>query len=122
MSGQGHAPAALYRQESPGTHYTGRCVGPRAGLDRCGKSRPHRDSDPRTVKPVTSRYTDYATRPTGIKCFIFEIPTFVAALPVQINHEEREITACLTAKYRINHANYINGKLLSVTCQQCNAA
>ena len=27
-------------------------MGPRAGLDRCGKSRPHRDSIPRTVQPV----------------------------------------------------------------------
>ena len=32
------------------------------GLDRWGKSRPHRD--PRTVQPVGSRYTDDATRPT----------------------------------------------------------
>ena len=39
-------------------------MGPRAGLDRCGKSRPHRDSIPETVQPVASRYTDYATRPT----------------------------------------------------------
>jgi len=30
----------------PGTHCTGGWVGPRAGLDRCGKSRPHRDSIP----------------------------------------------------------------------------
>ena len=28
------------------THYTGGWVGPRAGLDRCGKSRPYRDSIP----------------------------------------------------------------------------
>jgi hypothetical protein len=43
-------------------------VGPRAGLDTCGKSRPpppHRDSIPRpSVHPVASRYTDYASRPT----------------------------------------------------------
>ena len=39
-----HAPAALYPQERPGTHCTGSWVGPRASLDRCGKSRPHRDS------------------------------------------------------------------------------
>ena len=29
-------------------------MGPRAGLDRCGKSRPHRDSIPGTVQPVVS--------------------------------------------------------------------
>jgi hypothetical protein len=31
-------------QEGSGTHCTGGWVGPRAGLDRCGKSRPHQDS------------------------------------------------------------------------------
>jgi len=62
--GQRHAPAALYPRKRPGTHCTGGWVGPRAGLDRCGKSRPHPRFDPRTVQPVASRYTDYATRPT----------------------------------------------------------
>jgi hypothetical protein len=32
-------------------------VGPRAGLDECGKSRPP-EFDPQTVQPVSSRYTD----------------------------------------------------------------
>jgi hypothetical protein len=32
-------------------------VGPRAGLDGCGKSRPPPGFDPLTVKPVASRYT-----------------------------------------------------------------
>ena len=39
--------AALYPRKRPGTHCTGGWVGPRAGLDRCGKSHPpplHRDS------------------------------------------------------------------------------
>ena len=62
---QRHAPAALYPRERPGTHCTGGWVGPRAGLDRCGKSRLTPRFDPRTVQPVTSRYTDSATRPTG---------------------------------------------------------
>ena len=35
---QRHAPAALCLRERPGTHCTGGWVGPRAGLDRCGKS------------------------------------------------------------------------------------
>ena len=59
-----HAPAALYPQERPGTHCAGGWVGPRAGLDRCEKSRPPPGFDPRTVRPVASRYTDYANRPT----------------------------------------------------------
>jgi hypothetical protein len=33
-------------------------MGPRAGLDGCGKSNPHRDSSPRTAQSVASRYTD----------------------------------------------------------------
>jgi len=33
VSCQQHDPAALYRQERPGTHCTGGWVGPRAGLD-----------------------------------------------------------------------------------------
>jgi hypothetical protein len=41
-------------------------VDPRAGMDRCGKSRPPPGFDPRTVQPVASRYTDYATLPTVI--------------------------------------------------------
>jgi len=33
VSGQQHAPAALYPREGPGSHFTGGWVGPRAGLD-----------------------------------------------------------------------------------------
>jgi len=33
VNGQQHAPDALYPRESPGTHFTGGWVGPRAGLD-----------------------------------------------------------------------------------------
>ena len=40
VSGQCQSPAALYPRERPGTHCTGDLVGPRAGLERCGKSRP----------------------------------------------------------------------------------
>jgi len=35
-------------------------VGPRAGLDGCGKSRSPPGFDPRTIQPVASRYNDYA--------------------------------------------------------------
>jgi hypothetical protein len=51
-------------RERSGTHFTGGWVGPRDGLDRCGKSRPPPGFDPRTVQPVASCYTDWATRPT----------------------------------------------------------
>jgi hypothetical protein len=44
LGGQPHAPAALPPRKGPGTHCIGGWVGPRAGVDRCGKSRPQRDS------------------------------------------------------------------------------
>jgi hypothetical protein len=40
MRGQRQSPAALYPRERPGIHCTEGWMGPRAGLDRCGKSRP----------------------------------------------------------------------------------
>ena len=51
MRGQRHAPAALYLRKSPGTHCTRDWVGPRTGLDRCGKSRSYRDSIPGQSMP-----------------------------------------------------------------------
>jgi hypothetical protein len=49
---------SVYPLERPGTHCIGGWVGPRADLDRCGKSRPPSGLDPQTVQPVASRYTD----------------------------------------------------------------
>jgi hypothetical protein len=60
VGGQLHAPAALPPIKKPGTGFKGDQVGPVAGLDGCGKSRPHRESTPCTVQPITSRYTHYA--------------------------------------------------------------
>jgi hypothetical protein len=44
-------PRPLYPRERPDTHYTGGWVGPRAGLDGCGKPRRHRDSIPGPSSP-----------------------------------------------------------------------
>jgi hypothetical protein len=44
-------PRPLNPQERPGTHCTGGWVGPRAGLDRRGTSRPNRDSIPGPSSP-----------------------------------------------------------------------
>jgi hypothetical protein len=44
-------PRPLYPRERPGTHCTGGWMGPRAGLDVCEKSRPHRDSIPGPSSP-----------------------------------------------------------------------
>jgi hypothetical protein len=53
VGGQRRAPAALTPRNTRYPLYR-RWVGPRAGLDRCGKSRPHRDSvtGPSSLKPV----------------------------------------------------------------------
>ena len=57
---QRHAPAALPPGKWSTSHCIGGCVGPRDGLDVYGKSHPPPGSDPRTVQPVASRYTDWA--------------------------------------------------------------
>jgi len=62
VSGQLHAPAALSPREiAPGTHWIGRWVGPRAGLDVVVKRKipsPRRESNPRTsiVQLVAPRW------------------------------------------------------------------
>ena len=58
MDGQRHAPAALPPRNRPDTPCIGDWVGPRAGLDVCGKSHPSPGFDPRTFQPAASRYTD----------------------------------------------------------------
>jgi len=60
VGGQRHAPAALPPGKRPDTYCIGGWVGPRAGLDGCGKSHPPPGFDPRTLQPVTRRYTDSA--------------------------------------------------------------
>ena len=51
VGSQRHAPAALLLGKGPGTHCIGGWVGPRAGLDRCGNSRPRRYSIPGPSSP-----------------------------------------------------------------------
>ena len=58
MGGQRHAPAVLPPGKRPGTHCIEGWIGPRAGLDGCGKSRLPPEFDPLTVQSVASRYTD----------------------------------------------------------------
>ena len=57
MSGQQHAPAALYPRERSGTHCTGGWLCPRAGLDG-RKISPPPGFHHRTVQPVVSRYIE----------------------------------------------------------------
>jgi len=51
MRGQHHDLVTFYPRKRPGTHSTGGWLGPRAGLDRCGKSRFHQDSIPGPFNP-----------------------------------------------------------------------
>jgi hypothetical protein len=51
VGGQRHASAALPAGKRSGSNFIGGWVGPRAGLDGCGKSRPHRDPTPGPSSP-----------------------------------------------------------------------
>jgi hypothetical protein len=98
VRGQRHAPVALYPWERPGIHRTEGWVDPRAGMDRCGKSRPPPGFDPRTVQPVGSRYTVYATRPKCsaiVSCKLESILRIRAAL----NWFQKLIFVTFVSKY-----------------------
>ena len=56
--GQRHAPAS-YTRERLGTHLYRRLGGPQGRSGRVRKISPLPGFDPRTVQPVTSRYTDW---------------------------------------------------------------
>jgi len=56
LGGQRHALPALPPGKILGTNYTGGWLGPRAGLDGCGKSRLLPGFDPRAFQPVAHRY------------------------------------------------------------------
>jgi hypothetical protein len=72
-------PWSLYPRERPGSHCIGGRVGPGAGLDRGGKSRLSPGFDLRTVQPVASRYTDYATPPTLVNLLAPEFYIYILA-------------------------------------------
>jgi hypothetical protein len=58
--GQRHALDALPTGNRAGTHCAGNWMGPRTGMNGCGKSPSPTGFEPRTVQPVAGRYTDYA--------------------------------------------------------------
>jgi hypothetical protein len=63
VGGQRHVPAAL-PSERPGTHCIGGWVGRRAGLDKCGKSRLHRNLIPGPPSPYRVAIPAELFRPT----------------------------------------------------------
>jgi len=90
--GQQHAPAALYPRESPGTHFTGGWVGPRAGLDgRKISSSP--GFDPGASSPVTQSLYRLSYR-AHIK--------FHVGLEKN-NYDEPQITKDWPHRMRFNH-------------------
>jgi hypothetical protein len=65
VRGQLHAPAALYPGKDPVSivQEGGWAPGP---VWTGAENLPPQGFDPRTIHPVASRYTDYATRPTFV--------------------------------------------------------
>jgi len=68
----------LYPRKKTNTHCTAGRVGPSASLDGCGKCRPPPGFDPRTVKPVASRCTDYANLIHFLKHYFSKVYICVA--------------------------------------------
>jgi hypothetical protein len=62
VGGQHHAPAALPPGKTRHPLYR-KLGGPQGRSGRVRKISPPPEFDPRTVQPVVSRYTDWATRP-----------------------------------------------------------
>ena len=77
-------PQPLYPRERPGTHCMEGWVGPTAGLDGCGKSRPLPGFDPRTVQLVATRYTDRAI--PALPVFHYAQEFLRPALPILHQH------------------------------------
>jgi hypothetical protein len=68
-------PRPLYHRERPGTHCTGGWVGPRAGLDVCEKSRPHRDFCFGTIVDRFDLFDLLVVRVTNMGQIIFTSPS-----------------------------------------------
>ena len=58
-------PRPFYPRERPGAHCIGGWLSPRAGLDGCGKSRPHRDSIPGPSSPLQVAIPTEQSRPNN---------------------------------------------------------
>ena len=62
-----HAQAALPPRQKPGTHRTGGWVGPRKGLDGCGKSRLYRTVQTRSESLYRLRYPGLGLDDLGLE-------------------------------------------------------
>jgi len=66
VRGRRHAPAALYAPEKTRYQLYRTLGGPQGRSGQVRKISPPTGIRSRTGQPVASRYTDYATRPTGV--------------------------------------------------------
>ena len=76
MRGQRHAPGALYLPGKTRYPLYRRLSGPQGRSGQVGKISPPPGFDSRTVQPVASLYTDYATRPPIFMESVLSLPMF----------------------------------------------
>ena len=90
-------------------------MGPKAGMDGCGKSRPPPGFDPRTVQPVANPHTDCAIPVNGLMPVVLIMNlagffscyfTFVMLSYVQ-NLVQLECASNISIRHRRGVASYI---------------
>jgi len=115
MSGQPHAPAALYPWERPGTHCTGGCVGPRA-------ARPHQDSIPDHPGPSQSLYRLSYPGHTYIYIYIHTYTHMhIAYYKVYINGSGvAGVYVCVYFTYSSYTVNYTQAQRVRICCHNTN--
>ena len=88
--GEGSAsrPNRILPRERPSTHCTVGWVGLRAGLDRCGKSRPHRDSIPGPSNPQAVAIPTTLPGPQDVDYLTIVISSQESLLPIiSLSHQ-----------------------------------
>ena len=98
----------LYTRERPGTHCARGWVGPRAGLDRCGKSRPPTGirSPDRLARSQTLYRLGYRAHTRVLTCSKFETTTIQ-------NVCRPQVPSCLGLRY--THGNVLDGSQFFLT-------
>ena len=95
----------FFSQKRPGNHCTGGWVGPREGLDGCGKSRPHRNSIPGQSSP---QRVATPTELSSQRCYM----TYITLL-IEQRENTRIISGQFTFPYRKTHFLINLGNLLN---------
>ena len=113
-------PRPLYPRERPCTHCIGGWMGPRAGLDGCGKSRPYRDSipGPSIPQPVAKGCTVQ-----GSFTKLAVIYTFPSDTTESLNSTSSGIKCTLTPEDALGRSKHVacivgvNLLCVTATCQ-----